>query len=64
MNTAALPGKVKILESGDFETWTDMPVDYKALARSVVIAGPDPEHMWAATDTGMILHLKIVFQPK
>jgi len=64
MNTAALPGKVKILESDDFETWTDMPVDYKALARSVVIAGPDPEHMWAATDTGMILHLKIVFQPK
>ena len=26
MNTAAIPGKVKILESTDFSTWTDMPV--------------------------------------
>ena len=62
MNTAAIPGKVKILESGDFETWTDMPVDYKAVARSVVIAGPDPDHMWLATDTGMILRLGAVFK--
>jgi hypothetical protein len=22
-----------------------------------VLAGPDREHLWAATDTGMILHL-------
>jgi len=57
MNTAALPGAVKILESNDFKTWTDMAVDYKAVARSVIIAGPDPEHLWLATDTGMILHL-------
>jgi len=62
MNTAAIPGKVKILESGDFETWTDMPVDYKAVARSVVIAGPDAEHVWVATDTGMILHLGVIFK--
>jgi photosynthesis system II assembly factor YCF48-like protein len=58
MNTAAIPGKVKILESTDFSMWTEMPVDYKAVARSVVMAGPDPEHLWVATDTGMILHLK------
>jgi hypothetical protein len=58
MNSAALPGKVKILKSDDFKTWTDMPVDYKAVARSVVMAGPDPAHVWVATDTGMILHLK------
>ena len=57
MNTAALPGKVKILESSDFETWSEMRVDYKAVARSVVMAGPDQDHMWVATDTGMILHL-------
>lgn len=57
MNTAALPGKVKILESSDFNTWSEMPVDYKAVARSVVMAGPDQDHMWVATDTGMILHL-------
>jgi photosystem II stability/assembly factor-like uncharacterized protein len=59
MNSAALPGKVRILESTDFDTWTEMPVSYKAVARSVVIAGPDPEHLWVATDMGMILHLKI-----
>ena len=58
MKTAAIPGKVKILESDDFSTWTDMPVDYKAVARSVVMAGPDADHVWVATDTGMILHLK------
>jgi hypothetical protein len=57
MNLAAVPGKVKILKSEDFSTWTDMAVDYKAVARSVVMAGPDPEHLWVGTDTGMILHL-------
>lgn len=57
MNTAAIPGAVKILESDDFTTWKSMQVDYKALARSVVIAGPDPDHVWVGTDTGMILHL-------
>jgi hypothetical protein len=57
MNTATIPGKVKILESSDFKTWTEMPVDYKAAARSVIIAGPDRDHVWVATDTGMILTL-------
>jgi photosystem II stability/assembly factor-like uncharacterized protein len=57
MNTAAIPGKVRILESDDFKTWTEMAVDYKAEARSVVMAGPDADHLWVATDTGMILHL-------
>lgn len=57
MNMAAIPGKVRILESTDFKTWTEMPVDYKAEAKSVVIAGPDKDHVWVATDTGMILHL-------
>jgi hypothetical protein len=55
MNTAPIPGKIKILESSDFTTWTEMPVDYKAAARSVIIAGPDQDHVWVATDTGMIL---------
>lgn len=63
MNTAPIPGKVKILQSDDFETWTDMPVDYKAVARSVILAGPDREHLWVATDTGMILHLGGVLKP-
>lgn len=52
-----IPGKVKMLTSTDLANWTEMNVDYKAVASSVLLAGPDPEHMWAATDTGMILHL-------
>ncbi|HVP00465.1 MAG TPA: YCF48-related protein [Bryobacteraceae bacterium] len=57
MNTAPIPGKVRILESSDFQTWTEMKVDYKATGRQVILAGPDPEHLWVATDTGRILHL-------
>jgi photosystem II stability/assembly factor-like uncharacterized protein len=52
-----IPGKVKILSSDDLDTWTEMTVDYRAVAHSVVIAGPDEDHVWAATDTGMILKL-------
>jgi len=57
LNTAPIPGKVKILTSYDFEKWSEMDVDYKAMARTVVLAGPDADHQWAATDTGMILKL-------
>ena len=35
-----------------------MKVDYRAVAGSVMLAGPDEDHLWAATDTGMILHLE------
>ena len=63
MNTAEIPGKVRILESDDFQTWTEIPVDYKAAARLVMMAGPDPEHLWVATDTGMILHLTVTLKP-
>jgi hypothetical protein len=58
LNTIPIPGKVKMLTSTDLVNWTEMDVDYKATARSVVLAGPDADHMWAATDTGMILHLE------
>jgi len=34
-----------------------MNIDYKAVGGSVILAGPDAEHVWAGTDTGMILHL-------
>jgi hypothetical protein len=57
LNTAPIPGKVKILSSTNLKDWTEMDVDYKANARSLIIAGPDAEHLWVATDTGMILHL-------
>jgi hypothetical protein len=57
LNTVPIPGKVKILTSTNWADWTEMAVDYKANARSVMIAGPDAEHLWVATDTGMILRL-------
>ncbi len=52
-----IPGKLKVLTSDDFETWHEMPVDYKAVAHRAMIAGPDEKHLWIATDTGMILKL-------
>jgi hypothetical protein len=52
-----IPGKVRMLSSTNLSDWTEMPVDYKAVARSLVLAGPDAEHLWAATDTGMILQM-------
>jgi hypothetical protein len=57
LNTIPIPGKVKMLSSVDMIEWTEMPVDYKAVATTLVLAGPDRDHLWAATDTGMILHL-------
>lgn len=58
LNTAPIPGKVKMLSSTDLQTWREMDVDYRAVAQSIVLAGPDPSHVWAATDTGMILRLE------
>jgi hypothetical protein len=52
-----IPGKVQIFSSTDLTSWQKMDIDYKAVAGSVVLAGPDADHLWAATDTGMILHL-------
>jgi photosystem II stability/assembly factor-like uncharacterized protein len=57
LNSTPIPGKVKILTSTDLNLWIDMEVDYKAVARALILAGPDADHLWAATDTGMILHL-------
>ena len=58
LSSAPIPGKVKMLTSPDMTNWSEMDVDYRAVARSLVLAGPDAAHLWAATDTGMILHLK------
>jgi hypothetical protein len=52
-----IPGKLKVLTSDDLETWAEMPVDYRAVAHSAIITGPDDKHVWIATDTGMILRL-------
>ena len=52
-----IPGKLRVLTSDDLDNWTEIPVDYRAVAHSVIIAGPDENHVWVATDTGMILKL-------
>ena len=52
-----IPGKLKVLTSDDLENWEEMKVDYRAVAHGAIIAGPDEDHLWIATDTGMILKL-------
>jgi photosystem II stability/assembly factor-like uncharacterized protein len=53
-----IPGKLKILESQDLKSWQEMPVDYRAVAQTAVLAVADPNHVWIATDTGAILDLE------
>jgi hypothetical protein len=57
LRSAPIPGKVRMLSSTNLKDWVETPVDYRAVAQSLVLAGPDAEHLWAATDTGMILRL-------
>lgn len=52
-----VPGKVQVLRSRDFNTWTDLPVDYRATANRTTLAVIDESNMWMATDNGMILKL-------
>lgn len=52
-----IPGKLKVLRSMDLAHWEEMEVDYRAVARRAVLAWSDPQHLWLATDTGMILQL-------
>ncbi len=52
-----VPGKLKILRSDNLTDWTEMEVDYRAVARRAFLAAPDATHAWVATDTGMILKL-------
>jgi hypothetical protein len=52
-----VPGKLKVLTSDDLTNWDEMPVDYRAVAHHAMIAGPDADHLWIGTDTGMILRL-------
>ncbi|HTM51993.1 MAG TPA: hypothetical protein VL285_25035 [Bryobacteraceae bacterium] len=53
-----IPAKVKILKSEDAVNWTEMEVDYRAVATRVILAAAGKDELWAATDTGMILKLK------
>jgi photosystem II stability/assembly factor-like uncharacterized protein len=55
---APVPGKVKILVSEDLKWWRETEVDYRANARRAVLAAAGGDHLWAATDTGMILKME------
>lgn len=50
-------GKVRFLTTADFIKWSEMKVDRRAAGARVLLAGPDAEHLWAATDTGMLLKM-------
>ena len=50
-------GKLHFLSTTDFMKWTELKVDKRAMGARVLLAGADAEHLWAATDTGMLLRL-------
>jgi photosystem II stability/assembly factor-like uncharacterized protein len=52
-----VPGKVQVLRSKDLKSWDEMPVDYKASGNRVYLSVIDDDHMWMATDSGMILKM-------
>jgi len=54
---SVVPGRVQVLRSQDLSVWTEMEVDYRAVARQVTFAGKD-ENLWLATENGMILKLQ------
>jgi len=56
-NQVPIPGKLKMLRSDNLKVWEEMDVDYRAIAQRAILAAPDAQHVWVATDTGMILKL-------
>jgi photosystem II stability/assembly factor-like uncharacterized protein len=49
------PGKVKVFRSSDLSAWSEMEVDYRAIAQRAMITGADDQNLWVATDNGIIL---------
>ena len=54
---SVVPGKVKVLRSRDFAAWTDLDVDYRAVANRTTLSAAGDHDIWLATDNGMILKL-------
>lgn len=52
-----IPGRVRVLASKDYENWEPIPVDYRTEATATMLASAGDDHLWMATDTGMILKL-------
>jgi hypothetical protein len=57
LKRSPIPARLYILKSDDLKVWKAMEVDYRANARSAVMAAVDAQNVWVATDTGMILKL-------
>ncbi|MEO8097949.1 MAG: YCF48-related protein [Acidobacteriota bacterium] len=57
-NAGSLPGKIHVLSSLDLREWAEIPVDYRATGAFPMLAGPDGQHVWMATDSGMILRMQ------
>ena len=56
---ASLLRELKVFKSSDMKTWTEMAVDYRAVAPARdSCPAPDEQNIWLATDNGMILKLK------
>jgi photosystem II stability/assembly factor-like uncharacterized protein len=53
-----VPGPVKALVSHDLVNWEEVPVDYRAEAHRCYLSAADGEHVWLATDTGLLLSLE------
>ena len=54
---SVIPGKVQVMSSKDLQVWKTMDVDYRASALRTMLAAPDDQNIWMATNTGMILKL-------
>ena len=52
-----IPGRLHVLRSRDLDQWTEMEVDYRAVARRAVISDSPGGDLWIATSEGMILRL-------
>ena len=54
---SVVPGRVRVLKSRDFSAWTDIEVDYRAVANRTTMSAAGNRDIWLATDNGMILKL-------
>jgi hypothetical protein len=51
------PGRLRVFQSSDLSSWTEMRVAARAVARRATLSVLDAGHAWVATDDGMILRL-------
>lgn len=54
LTRSPVPGKLHLLTSVTLNDWSEIPVDYRAVASRAVLASAGGR-LWVATDTGMLL---------